>query len=561
MQESPLNIVVVGAVAAGMKAASKARRCDSRARITVLEKGELISYGACGMPYYVEGEVKELDELMKTSAGYLRDIAYFQEVKNIDVQTGITATRIDRSAKTLFANKADGSECCFPYDKLVLATGALPLTLPIPGAELQNILPLWHPRQAQAVDRGIANGQYKKAVIIGAGLVGIEMAEALAIRGLEVTVVEMKEQIFPAFLDPGMAKALEKYLRNKGVRIFTQEKVLRFEGKDTVSGVVTDTQIIPADLVITGVGVKPNIELAAAAGLEIGSAGGIIVDECLRTTDPDIYAGGDCVENIHLISGKKLLTPMGSTANKHGRVIGANVCGGDLRFKGVLASVIVKVFDINVGAVGLNESEAVSMGIDYVASVITAFDKPHYMSGARTLTLKLIVDSKTRKILGAQAYGRSDVSKRLDVIAMALTVGGSLEDLFDADLTYAPPFNSPIDPVAVAANVVMNKLDGKFTGISPLMGKAEAEIGTVFLDVRTDRETARSRLAGCRQKHIPLHELRCRLDEIDFGADIITFCSFGLRGYEAALILQEAGFMGVKNLEGGTTAWPFDFEK
>lgn len=561
MHESK-KIVVIGGVAAGMKAAAKARRCDARAEITVLAKGELVSYGACGLPYYVAGEVKEMDELIRTSAGYNRDAVYFRETKNIDIRTQTTATYIDRSAKLVLARGANGEEYQFPYDKLVIATGATPIKISLPGKELSNIMSLWYPSEAQAIWQGIAEGRYKKAVIIGAGLVGVEMADALVKRGIEVTLVENKNQVFPAILDAEIAAAIGKYLQSKGVNLITGERVLQFNGNSAVSEVVTDKQVILADLVITAIGVKPNIELAASAGLEIGAAGGILVDEYLRTSDPNIYAGGDCVENIHLISGRKVLAPMGSVANKHGRIIGENICGGECRFRGVLSSVIVKVFDMNVGKVGLSEREAIATNRNYVTAIVTAFDKLHYMPDARPLTIKLLADRTTRKVIGAQAYGKGDIAKRLDVVAMALTLGGSVDDLFAADLTYAPPYNSPIDPIAVSANVLMNKLNCRFNGISPLLAKEyAANTATTFLDVRTTREVSRSCLAGCKQINIPLHELRHRLGEIDSNSDIITFCSFGLRGYEAALMLQAAGFTKVSNLEGGTIAWPFEIHK
>jgi NADPH-dependent 2,4-dienoyl-CoA reductase/sulfur reductase-like enzyme len=286
----------------------------------------------------------------------------------------------------------------------------------------------------------------------------MEMAEALKKWNIQVTVIEMKDQVFPAFLDAEIAGPVANYAQDNGITILTNEKVERFSGQGMVQAVVTDKRTVAADLVILAVGARPNVELAQAAGLTIGATGAIAVNEYMETSDADIYAGGDCVENTNLISGQKVFAPMGSTANKHGRIIGENICGGRVKFRGVLNTVMVKVLDLNIGKTGLGEREAKQLGYEYITALITGPDKPHYMPEAKEITIKLIVDVKTRKVLGAQVFGLGDVAKRIDVLATALTLGGTIEDLFDIDLSYSPPYNSPIDNVAVAANAVMNKL-------------------------------------------------------------------------------------------------------
>lgn len=559
-----MKIVVIGGVAAGLKAASKARRGDPSAEITVVEKGEIISYGACGLPYYVAGEVAAIDDLMKTAVGIVRSPAYFQNIKNIKVLAGTLATKIDRGGKKVeVKNLASGEEHSLAYDKLVIATGASPVKPPIPGIDLNNIFQLWHPRDAQAIRQGIEQKLYKNAVIVGAGLVGLEMAEALAGQGLAVSIVEMQEQVFPAFLDAEMAGSVAKYLEEKGVKLFTGHKVAAFEGAGAVAAVVTDKATLPADLVVLALGVRPNVGLAKDAGLAIGATGAIAVDENLRTSDPDIFAGGDCVENTNSISGKKVFAPMGSTANKHGRVIGENLTGGDAAFRGVLNTVVVKVMDLNVGKTGLTEREAKELGYEYVSVITAGHDKPHYMRGAKPIIVKLLADAKSKKVLGVQIVGEGEVAKRVDVVVAALTLGGTIDDLFAMDLAYAPPYNSPIDNVAVAANAIMNKLAGRFKGISPLAAKGKAASGeTVFLDVRTPGECAQIRLADCPNiKYIPLGQLRSRLQELGKEDEIVAFCKISLRGYEAAIILEGEGFSDVKVLEGGIVAWPFKCEK
>ena len=559
-----MRIVIIGAVAAGLKAASKARRCDPHAEIIVVEKGELISYGACGMPYYVSGDVAELEDLLKTPVGMVRNSEYFKNAKDITVMTQTLATRIDRSAKTVYAKSlTDGQEKALSYDKLVIATGATPIKPQIPGVNLKNIRQFWHPDDAQAIRGELEKKRFNNVVIIGAGLVGMEMAEAFSSWEIPVTVVEMKDHVFPSLLDAEMAGIVEKYCREKGMQIFTNEKVVSFEGESEVTAVMTDKRAIPADLVVLAIGVRPNVKLAREAGLALGETRAIAVDDRLRTSDPDIYAGGDCVENVNIITGSKVFVPMGSTANKHGRVIGENLCGGDTKFRGVLGTSAVKVHDINVGKSGLTEREAKELGYNYVTVVTAGHDKPHYMPGAKLITIKLIANAQNRKVLGVQAVGEGEVAKRIDVVASALTLGGGIDDLFDMDLSYAPPYNSPIDNIVVAANSIMNKLAGKLKGVSSLEAKERLNSDqVVFLDVRTPDECKQVRLADCENiKYIPLGQLRSRCGELNKEDEIIAFCKISLRGYEAEGILEGADFKNVKVLEGGVVAWPFKCEK
>ena len=558
------RIVVIGGVAAGLKAASKARREDSKAQITVIERGEIISYGACGMPYFVAGDVDGIESLMKTPAGALRNPAFFKNVKDIDVMVQTAVTQIDRQAKTVHVkNLLTNEEGIFPYDKLVIATGASAVRPPLPGIKLDGIFTLWHPNDAVSVRKGLQTGQYKKAVIVGAGLVGMEMAEALKQWDVDVTVVEMQDQVFPAFLDAEMAGMVRKYCDEKGIKILTGEKVLRFIGEKNVEAVETEKQNLAADLVILALGARPNVELAKAAGLSLGVTGGILVDDRMRTSDPDIFAGGDCVENTNIVSGRKVLSPMGSTANKQGRVIGANLSGGDDRFRGVLNTVVVRVMDLNIGKTGLTEREAKDLGYEYVSVLVAGHDRPHYMPDAKLISIKLIVDVATRKVLGMQGIGEGDISKRVDVVASTITFGGTISDLFDIDLSYAPPYNSPIDNVAVAANSAMNKLAGKFKGISSLMAQPMmSDEKIVFLDVRTPDEVKQVKIADCKNiKYIPLGQLRSRIGELGKTDEIVAFCKISLRGYEAEAILEGEGFENVKVMEGGIFSYPFRCEK
>ena len=453
------RIVVIGGVAAGLKAAAKVRRLDAEAQITVLERGELVSYGACGLPYFIGGEVEQVRQLMSSPSGALRTPEFFKKAKNLDVLTRMEAVAIEREAKIVHAlNLETGAKQQFAYDKLVLATGASPLKPAWPGVEKENIFHVWRPQDAAAIRRGLETQKYEKAVVIGAGLIGLEIAEALRMWDVDVTVVEMKNQLFPALLDEDMAQELELSLAAKGLQFLKEEAVEAFGGDAQVREVKTDKRTLTADLVILALGARPNVELARQAGLEIGTSGAIAVNEYLQTSDKAIFAGGDCAENTHRVSGEKVFLPMGSTANKHGRVIGENLCGAGVKFGGVLGTAVVKLFEMQVGRTGLNERQGAAAGFECVSVTVAGYDRPHYMKAARKVLLKLTADAVSRQLLGMQAWGEGDVVKRVDVAAMALSLGATVDKLFDADLAYSPPFNSPIDVLAVAANKLTAKL-------------------------------------------------------------------------------------------------------
>lgn len=453
------RIVVIGGVAAGLKAAAKVRRLDAEAQITVLERGELVSYGACGLPYFIGGEVEQVRQLMSSPSGALRTPEFFKKAKNLDVLTRMEAVAIEREAKIVHAlNLETGAKQQFAYDKLVLATGASPLKPAWPGVEKENIFHVWRPQDAAAIRRGLETQKYEKAVVIGAGLIGLEIAEALRMWDVDVTVVEMKNQLFPALLDEDMAQELELSLAAKGLQFLKEEAVEAFGGDAQVREVKTDKRTLTADLVILALGARPNVELARQAGLEIGTSGAIAVNEYLQTSDKAIFAGGDCAENTHRVSGEKVFLPMGSTANKHGRVIGENLCGAGVKFGGVLGTAVVKLFEMQVGRTGLNERQGAAAGFECVSVTVAGYDRPHYMKAARKVLLKLTADAVSRQLLGMQAWGEGDVVKRVDVAAMALSLGATVDKLFDADLAYSPPFNSPIDMLAVAANKLTAKL-------------------------------------------------------------------------------------------------------
>jgi NADPH-dependent 2,4-dienoyl-CoA reductase/sulfur reductase-like enzyme/rhodanese-related sulfurtransferase len=560
-----MKVVIIGGVAAGPKAASKIIRLRPDATVTIVEQGGFLSYAGCGLPYYISGEIKEQRNLMETPAGAVRDATFFQQVKNLRVQNATEALEIDRQGKRVRVKAlATGAESWLPYDKLVLATGASPIRPPIPGVDKKNVFTLHGVHDAEGIKALLAEGVAKDVVIIGGGLIGVETTEALVTHACRVTVVEMLPQILN-MLDWEIARLVEQHMESKGVKVMTQTKALALESRggtdDRVTQVRTDRGELPADLVILSIGVRPNVTLARQAGLAIGEkTQAIRVDDHMRTSDPDIYAAGDCVECMDRLTGRPCFVPLGSTANKQGRVAAVNLCGGNDVFPGVLGSAVCKVFDFSVARTGLTESAARALGYEVVTAMAPGPDRAHYMSQSKPLLLKIVADAKTSRLLGAQATGPGESAKRIDVAATAISAGMTLDDVANLDLAYAPPYAPAMDNLLTAANVARNKRDGRMVGISAAAVHRKMQNGEafVFLDVRSPQEHAEVRLAGTTL--IPLGALRKRLGELPRDKESIAFCKVSLRGYEAALILQAAGFADVKVLDGGVAMWPYEKE-
>ncbi len=559
---SSFRVVVIGGVAAGPKIAAKVARLRPEAEVTLIEKGEHLSYAGCGLTYYISDMVREQKDLMSTPVGIVRDAAFFQNVKNVRVLNRTEAVEIDRANKRVrLRSPANGAESWIAYDKLALATGARRAVPPLPGANLRNVFGLKDIADAEAIKQATADADIENLVIIGGGLIGVEAAEAFVAIGCNVTIVEMLPQIL-APLDWEMACHVQKHMTDKGVRILTGAPVASLEGAEKVEAVVLASgERIPADAVLIAVGIKPEARLAAQAGLEIGPTGAIRTDEYLCTSDPDIYAAGDCAESRHLITGRPCWAPRGSTANKQGRVAAINLCGGSERFPGVLDSMICKVFDYAVGLTGLTERAARECGYEAVAALVPAPDRADYYAGKKMLMLKMVADRATGRLLGLQAIGPGEAAKRLDVAATAITAGMTVDQVSKLDLCYAPPYSPAMDNLITAANVVKNKIEGRLTGISPVELKRRLDAGEplTLLDVRTPAEFEKSRLAGA--IHIPLGALRKRHGELPRDKDLVVYCGSALRAYEAALILHHAGFDRVRVLDGSVLMWPYELEK
>lgn len=560
-----MKVLIIGGVAAGPKTASRIIRMCPDAEVTIIEKGVFLSYAGCGLPYYVSGEVKEQKELMCTPAGVLRDPVFFHNVKNVRVLSETEALEIDRTQQRLRVKTlATGEETWLPYDYLVLATGASPVIPPLPGIDKKNIYTLHGVLDAEGIKAALSEGKAKDAVIIGGGLIGVEATEALVAHGCRVTVVEMLPQIL-GMLDWEIARLVEQHLEAKGVKVMTGTKAIEFLSDagdgDRAAQVRTSKGLLSADLVILAIGVRPNVALAKAAGLALGEkTGAIQVNDRQQTSDPNIYAAGDCVECLDRLTGSPCFVPLGSTANKQGRVAAINICGGNDAFPGILGSMVCKVFDFGVARTGLTETAARALGYEIIVAMVPGPDKAHYMPQSKSLLIKLVADAKSGRLLGVQATGPGDGAKRIDVAATAITAGMTIDDVAHLDLSYAPPYSPAMDGLITAANVARNKRDGLMEGISAeaVQRKLDAGEDFVFLDVRSPQEHAAVRLP--KTTLIPLGALRKRLDEIPRDKEIVSFCQISLRGYEAALILKAAGFTEVQVLDGGIAMWPYEKE-
>jgi len=561
------TIVVIGGSAAGPKTAAKARRLDQHAEIILFQKSMDLSMASCGYPYFVGGTFDDRNALIESPTGVVRDPVFFLKAKGIKAVTQTEVIAIDRKNKTVTYRKLEtGEEGTQAYDKLVIATGASPNMPPVPGTDLKGISTLQSMQDADYLRKIRDEGKVRHAVVVGGGLIGIETCEALNLAGIDITVVELLPQIL-MFLDWELAIILEKHVKSKAANVVTNNPVTEFCGENgrLKSVKLRDGTEISCELAVIAIGVRPNAQLARDADLDVGELGGITVNEYMQTSDPDIYAVGDCVEVTQRITGKKVLAPYGDLANLEGRVAAQNIVEGNkVTFPGTIQTGVCKVFDFTAGGTGLSEEAARKNGYKNVVSVVTAStDKPHFMD-AKLLVMKLVADADTGRILGLQCVGPGDVSKRVAEAAMAILGKLTISDLANADLPYAPPFSPAIDNLIATAHVLENKILGRMKGISALELKKKLDAGDdmFLLDARGRPEYEVMRL-GIGEQLIPLGALRAKVHDLptDKNKEIICYCKISLRGYEAASYLEAQGYTNVKVLEGGIMAWPFDREK
>ncbi|SLM30847.1 Nox1 [Desulfamplus magnetovallimortis] len=559
----PEKVLIIGAVALGPKVACRLRRINPEIDITVIDRDSLISYGGCGIPYYVGGDVAEIEGLYSTIAHAKRDVEFFRKVKGFNVLTRVEAIAIRRADKKVVVRRLDDdTEDEISYDKLVLATGATPMRPPFPGADLPQVHVVSNLHHASAVKSAISRGEVENAVVIGAGAIGIEMAEALTdLWGINTTIVEMADQVLPQALSRDMARIVEKKLVDSGVNLLLSERVMAINGdkENGVESVETANTKLPCDMVILAAGVRPNSELALEAGLATGRNRGILVNKRMQTTDPDIYAGGDCAEFTNLVNGQDCVMPLGSLANRQGRIIATNINGGNEQFPGSVGSFCIKVFDMGVAKAGLTVAQAEAAGFDPVCATVAQSDRAHFFPDADFMFMKLIADRKTRKILGVEAAGPQGdaVKSRVDAVAPLLQFGVDVSFICNLEVSYSPPYASAMDVVNNAGNALDNTLDNslKSADTFDFVEKMKQGIVTV-LDVRSSIQ-AEPFVEKFKDKwiNIPQDELRNRYEElngkISASEPLYIICGTGPRSYESQVFLASKGIKNTLNVSGG----------
>lgn len=538
-----MKYVIVGGVAGGATAAARLRRVDETADILLLEKGPHISYANCGLPYYIGGVIAERDKLL------VQTPEAFGKRFRIDVRVKNEVLAINAKAKTLTIRNADGKEYEEAYDKLLLSPGANPVKPPLEGIDSEGIFTLRNVEDTDRIKAYVTGKQVKRAVVVGAGFIGLEMAENLHHAGIAVSVVEMGNQVM-APIDFSMAAHIHQHLIQKGVSLYLEEGVTHFQR--TEQGIIVylkSGKTIAADMVLLSIGVRPATALAQQAGLKLGETGGIWVDEHLETSEKDIYAVGDAIEYPHPLTGKPWLNYLANPANRQGRIVADNMAlGNTVSYEGAIGTSIAKVFDMTVASTGLAAKRLKQWGMEYQSSVTHSSSHAGYYPNALPITLKLTFHPRTGKLYGAQCVGYEGVDKRIDQIAGLIKRGGTVYDLMETEHAYAPPFSSAKDPIAIAGYVASNIVGDAMPAISwrELLEKKEQ---VVLVDTRTAEEFSFGTIPGA--LNIPLDEMRERLAEIPADKPVVLFCAVGLRGYLAQRILMGRGYRDVRNLMGG----------
>lgn len=538
-----MKIIIIGGVAGGATTAARIRRVDETAEIILLEKGKYISYANCGLPYYIGGVIEEREKL------FVQTPEAFSTRFRVDVRTENEVIFIDRKKKTVTVRQSSEDTYEESYDKLLISTGASPVRPPLPGIDLPGIFTLRNVTDTDRIKEYINSHSPRKAVVVGAGFIGLEMAENLHAQGAKVSIVEMGNQVM-APIDFSMASLVHQHLMDKGVNLYLEQAVASFEREGKGLKVTfKNGQSISADIVILSIGVRPETSLARAAELTIGPAGGIAVNDYLQTSDEAIYAIGDAIEYRHPITGKPWLNYLAGPANRQGRIVADNILGAKIPYEGSIGTSIAKVFDMTVASTGLPGKRLRLEGIDYMSSTIHPASHAGYYPDAMPMSIKITFDKQTGRLYGGQIVGYDGVDKRIDELALVIKHQGTVYDLMKVEQAYAPPFSSAKDPVAIAGYVAEDMITGK---TNPVYWRELRDIemeNKFLLDVRTQDEFALGSLPGA--VNIPLDELRDRMSELPKDRMIYTFCAVGLRGYLAYRILTQHGFDKLRNLSGG----------
>ncbi|WP_397446254.1 FAD-dependent oxidoreductase [Polaribacter sp. R77954] len=540
-----MKYVIIGGVAGGATTAARLRRIDENAEIIILEKGPHISYANCGLPYYIGGIIKDRNKLL------VQTPESFNARFNIDIRIHSEVTAINSEHKIVEVRKTQSGETYTEtYDKLILSPGASAIKPPIPGITSPNIFTLRNVKDTDKIKAFVDDEHPRTAVVVGAGFIGLEMAENLHHIGVKVTVVEASSQVMN-MMDSEIAAPLHQHFKEKNVGLFLEDAVKKFVPNGALTEVhLASERVIKADFVILSIGVKPDTFLAKSAGIKIGETGGIWVDEYLQTSKEDIYAVGDAIEFPHPISGKPSLAFLAGPANKQGRILADNMVFGHKRkYEGSIGTAIAKVFDLTAGSTGLTHKGLKALGLKHESTIVNAGSHAGYYPGAKQMIIKISFNPDNGKLLGGQVVGYDGVDKRLDLLATTIKNGGTIYDLEEIEHAYAPPFSSAKDPVNQAGFNAENIMNGFFKPLSPFQFKRLSLEDSFVLDVRTPKEYALGAIVGA--VNIEVDALRNHLNEIPKNKKLLIYCAAGLRGYIAARILRQNGFDDVYNLSGG----------
>ena len=532
-----MKVLVIGGVAAGTKTAAKLKRENRDLDVTLITKGENISYAGCGLPYYVGGVIENKSDLIVNTP------KSFSDLTQVEVKTGIEALSIDRNEKIVNAiNLNNNEEVKFNYDKLVIATGADPVKPPIEGIDLEGVYYMRTLNDAIAVREVVENDNVKRAVVVGGGFIGLEVAENLHEMGVKTTLVEAMDHIMPGF-DDEVCSYVEDELMENGIMVLTEERLISIEGDNKVKKVRTDKRAMKADMIVMAVGIRANTKIASDCGLELETNKTIKVNEYMQTNDEDIYAVGDCVTVKNILSGKPVWSPMGSSANKEGRCVAKTISGEKTPFNGVLGTGIVKLLNLNAARTGLTEKDAKNLGYEVESVIVPIDDKAHYYPDSKMIIIKLIADKNSKRVLGAQIFGEGNVDKQIDIVATAITFNATIGDLQNLDLAYAPPFSTAIHPLGHVANVLLNKIDGavKIVRYNDFVENQE--------DYKLADVNKKPQLEGI--PFIDLATLNGKLDEFEYDDKILLVCARGKRAYLAYNRMKHFGYKDVQILEGG----------
>lgn len=534
-----MKVLIIGGVAAGTKTAAKLKREDRSMEVTVLTKDQDISYAGCGLPYYVGGLIEGREELIVNTP------QKYAGLTGVEVRTGKEAVALDPDKKEVTVKDVltGNTEVC-PYDKLVIATGASPAELPIQGKDLAGVFKMRTPDDAEKIRTYAEENNVKKAVVIGAGFIGLEVAENLLARGIKVTVIDFASQVLPNILDPEMAAYVKKHLLNAGIRVITGTSAEAVAGEERVTAVKTSAGVLSCEMLIMAAGIRPNTAFLQDTGMEMFK-GTILVDGQMRTSLADVYAAGDCAMVTNRITGKRQWSPMGSSANMEGRTLAQVLAGADKTYPGVLGTGVVKLPGLNVGRTGLNEAQAKEAGYDVVTMLVPTDDKAHYYPDASFFITKMIADRSTRKLLGVQVLGPGAVDKMVDIAVMGLNMGASLDDFENADFAYAPPFSTAIHPFVQAVYALINKMDGRIVTMTPAEYAAGQAEGYKVVD--TQPEPA---IRGA--FYVNLSQVHGEVEGLDKEEKILLVCAKGKRGYFLQNRLRYYGYKHTVVLEGGT---------